>query len=292
MRNGEESGIVNVDGVNYIVTGKADVSGFNKEELAANPLLKWNKDYVLNENKEITIEQARNNPDLISNSLHSNGIMNNKDEATRNAIMQSGGFSTDNSITVMYDNTGKGQENNEGFKGAGKTFKGITQDLFEVGINQFGGGLMITSGTAQDREFINIATQNAKANGEQILLTGHSAGGRRNYQNLFGANKDQYLDQNGNSVLNVQFYGSPANSIDIKWASEYSGANLIGINNNNGDFVGNVLGDNGGNGQLILSTIPGSILLFTKKSPHSNYDCSHALCNNYQPAATSLSNNQ
>lgn len=230
---------------------------------------------------DIPVDQARQNPDLIANAIASNGIMNNKTEASRNAITQSGGFSEDNSITIMYDHTGKGQSNNEGFKGGLKTLQGVTQDLLEVGVNQFGGGLVITSGTAQDRELLNIAANHAKANGEQILLTGHSAGGRRNYQNLFGADKGQYLDQNGNSVLNVQFYGSPANKNDIKWASEYSGANLIGVSNNNGDFVGNGLGDNGGNIQLINSTSK-IIKLFGDESPHSNYYCNHALCNNYQ----------
>ncbi len=291
LRDGKEIGVVKDNG-QFIGVDKKTGLREDGTKRDYTELGDWENVYALNKSQETTIEQVRNNPDLISNSIHSNGIMNNKDEATRNAIMQSGGFGQDNSITVMYDNTGKGQEKNEGFKGVGKTLKGITQDLLEVGVNQFGGGLVITSGTAQDRELIDIAVQNAKANGEQILLTGHSAGGRRNYQNLFGANRGQYLDDNGNSVLNVQFYGAPVNSNNATWAANYSGANLIGVNNNNGDFVGNVLGDNGGNGQLILSTIPGSILLFTKKSPHSNYNCNHALCNNYQPAVTSLNNSQ
>ena len=207
--------------------------------------------------------------------------MNNIPEASRNAITQSGGFNRDNSITVMYDYTGKGQETYTGFRRLRNNLKGITHDLFEVGINQFGGGLMITSGTAQDRELIDVAVQNAKETGSQLLLTGHSAGGRRNYQNLFGADRGQYLDDNGNSVLNVQFYGTPVNSQDAAWAADYSGANLIGVNNNNGDFVGNVLGDNGGNIQLINSTSK-ILKLFGDKSPHSNYYCNHALCNNYQ----------
>ena len=65
-----------------------------------------------------------------------------------------------------------------------------------------------------------------------ITLSGHSGGGRRNYINLLNAKKNQFLDKNGNSILDVRFYGTPANNNDIKKAAARSGANLIIAFNN------------------------------------------------------------
>ena len=81
--------------------------------------------------------------------------------------------------------------------------------------------------------------------GQTITLAGHSGGGLRNYLALLNSNPNQYLNSNGESVLQVQFSGTPVNAFDIYQAGKNSGASIY-VNNKTGDTVGNVLGANGG----------------------------------------------
>ena len=173
---------------------------------------------------------------------------------------------------------------------------------------QFGGGVVITQGVNQDREFLDIVTGNAKLNNKTVTLSGHSAGGRRNFTNILSSNYNQYLNDKGQSILNLQFVGSPTNFNRAQAIARYTGANLVNSYNNSGDFVGNVLGNNGGNSQILWSTVNIPSLfelpirpnfnysedvkdykegLTSEKparfenlsSPHSNYYCHPGICN-------------
>ena len=188
-------------------------------------------------------------------------------------------------LTPFYISTGKDKYGKIG---------GALIDLTEVGINQFGGGVLITQGVSQDREFIDIVTGNAKLNNKTVTLSGHSAGGRRNFTNILSSNYNQYLNDKGQSILNLQFVGSPTNLNRVQSLANYTGANLVNSYNNSGDFVGNVLGNNGGNSEVIKSTLASVLLLSSKYSPHSNYYCHPAICNfsQRQPSLNNDTSNQ
>jgi len=164
---------------------------------------------------------------------------------------------------------------------------GLLADLGEVSVNYAGanilGGLIQTKGQATDEQFITAITNNAKETGQTITLAGHSGGGLRNYLTLLNSNPNQYLNSNGESVLQIQFSGTPVNAFDIYQAGNNSGASIY-VNNKTGDTVGNVLGANGNILEGIWSGVNVVSLfeLFGLKSPHSNYECILSNCNSGQ----------
>ncbi len=116
--------------------------------------------------------------------------------------------------------------------------------------------------------------------GQIITLAGHSGGGLRNYLALLNSNPNQYLNSSGESVLQIQFSGTPVNAFDIYQAGKNSGASIY-VNNKTGDAVGNVLGANGDVVDAIFSSY-NTWKLFGKNSPHSNYECILSNCNSGQ----------
>ena len=120
--------------------------------------------------------------------------------------------------------------------------------------------------------------------GQIITLAGHSGGGLRNYLALLNSNPNQYLNSSGESVLQVQFSGTPVSYLDMLAIADYAGIREVKKQNNSGDFVGNVLGANGN----IIDGIVGAghilhlFKLFGLTSPHSNYGCILSNCNSGQ----------
>ena len=154
--------------------------------------------------------------------------------------------------------------------------------------------------------------------GQNITLAGHSGGGLRNYLALLNSNPNQYLNSSGESVLQIQFSGTPVNAFDIYQVGKNSGASIY-VNNKTGDAVGNVLGANGSIFEEIWSGV-NFISLFEPewklninyleqkvtldklpnsekekinppkkfvplKSDHLNYPCSAIWCNQNSPSA-------
>lgn len=155
----------------------------------------------------------------------------------------------------------------------------------------------LTYGQKTDQEFITAVANNAKANGETITLAGHSGGGLRNYLTLQNAEQNQFLDANGNSVLAVQFSGTPANYQDLLFASNKAGVGEVRLqnkvwNSSNplADPVGIILG---GNGNVFDATMAGvgSLFLFSDKSPHSSYGCILSNCASSQLGNPNLKKN-
>ena len=123
---------------------------------------------------------------------------------------------------------------------------------------------------------------------------GNIGGGLRNYLALANSNPNQYLNSSGESVLQVQFSGTPVNNQDLILASQLAGAYFVASQNkvpdNNSilaDPVGLVLG---GNGHIVDTTMAvfSSLALFNwlegigLSSPHSNYGCAFSNCNSGQ----------
>jgi len=111
----------------------------------------------------------------------------------------------------------------------------------------------------QDNEVIKIFNeQNPNA-----INAGHSAGGGR-----------LYLANQANPVAftnaRLEWNGAPVNRTDILLANP----NIITlpiVNNNSGDFVGNVLGGNASTKKEFIGSAISLPLLFTPYSAHSNY---------------------
>jgi hypothetical protein len=235
----------------------------------------------------ISLEDAKNNPNLIANVISANGIMNNFGDAIRNGFMQTGKFDDKARFTIMFDPTAYPETKFETNQETGQItkiepgfftkFGGFAQDTLEVGVNYFGSGIFVTSGQIQDQELIRIKTDQLKLENEQngtqqfLTLSGHSAGARRNYITLQNSSQNQYLDANGNSVLHIQSYGGPVNDNNLRQVAQSSGAIINEIQNNSGDFVGNVLGGNGGVGQAAWSAVNLVSLFEPKAKPNLNY---------------------
>ena len=66
--------------------------------------------------------------------------------------------------------------------------------------------------------------------GQIITLAGHFGRGLRNYLALLNSNPNQYLNSSGESVLQIQFSGTPVNAFDIYQAGKNSGASIY-VNN-------------------------------------------------------------
>ena len=241
--------------------------------------------------KAFTLDDYLADPSLASNKLFSNGIMNNLNDAARNAQMQLGSTDENGKITILYDPSAKGEGEN---LSDWQSFKGLLPDLGEVSVNYAGanilGGLIQTKGQATDEQFITAITNNAKETGQTITLAGHSGGGLRNYLALLNSNPNQYLNSNGESVLQIQFSGTPVNNQDLILASQLAGAYFVASQNKVpdnksmlADPVGLVLGGNGDIIDAVFSSYS-SIKLFGKNSPHSNYGCAFSNCNSGQLA--------
>jgi uncharacterized Zn-binding protein involved in type VI secretion len=236
-----------------------------------------------------TFEEYLKDPTLASNKLFSNGIMNNFNDAQKNALSQLGTPDVNGKITILFDPTAAPDAK---FADAPiENIRGLLSDLGEVSVNYLGanvlGGAIQTKGQAIDQAFISAVANNAKDNGNTIILAGHSGGGLRNYLTLANSSQGQYLDSNGNSVLITKFAGTPANAFDINQAAANAGITNNYIQNNPGDFVGNFLGANGDVGDA-ASSLGHLIHLFEPKipftdiklqSPHSIYRCIGIGCN-------------
>jgi len=124
--------------------------------------------------------------------------------------------------------------------------------------------------------------------GQIITLAGHSGGGLRNYLTLLNSNPNQYLSSGGESVLQVQFSGTPVNDQDLILASQLAGAYFVASQNKTPTIDNNLLADPvglvlGGNGNIIDGIVgAGHILhlfkLFGLTSPHSDYGCAFSNC--------------
>lgn len=204
--------------------------------------------------------------------------MNSKDEAAKNALMQLGGFDESGRFTVLYDPTSYTSQN---------PISGFLTDTFEVGLNYVGMGL-ITSKTQKDTENIikNKANEIIVHNNEiysnqnnqtqlnqvqNITLSGHSAGGRRNYISILNSNENQFLDNNNNSVLNLIYYGTPVNDNNLQHSANRAGSNYLNSNKNAGDGVSYILGGNGGILELTNSIINIPSLFEPNWKPNLNY---------------------
>jgi hypothetical protein len=266
-----------------------------------------------------TLEEYLQNPTLAATKLFSNGIMNNFDDAKKNAREQLKTTDESGRITILFDPSAapdaKFSEDPWG------NIFGLGSDLWEVSVNYLGanvlGGLIQTKGQKTDQDFITAVTNNAKETNTLITLAGHSGGGLRNYLTLYNSSPDQYLDNNGNSILQLQFSGTPANYFDIKQVSQNAGITEVRMQNNSGDFVGNGLGMNGtildaiwsginivslfeapikpninNMGRLMLGDVsaPSKIgdYFMPLKSPHASYPCILSGCK----ANTNLNFNQ
>ena len=239
--------------------------------------------------KAFTLADYLADPSLASNKLFSNGIMNNLNDAARNAKMQLGSTDENGKITILYDPSAKGEGEN---LPKWQSFKGLLPDLGEVSVNYLGanvlGGLIQTKGQATDEQFITAITNNAKETGQIITLAGHSGGGLRNYLALLNSNQNQYLNSSGESVLQVQFSGTPVNNQDLILASQLAGAYFVASQNKTPTIDNNLLADPvglvlGGNGNIIDGIVgAGHILhlfkLFGLTSPHSDYGCAFLNC--------------
>jgi hypothetical protein len=226
-----------------------------------------------------TFEEYLKDPTLAANKLFSNGIMNNFNDAQKNALSQLGTPDVNGKITILFDPTAAPDAK---FADAPiENIRGLLSDLGEVSVNYLGanvlGGAIQTKGQAIDQAFISAVANNAKENGNTIILAGHSGGGLRNYLTLANSSQGQYLDSNGNSVLITKFAGTPVNEFDINQAAANAGAGAY-TQNKTGDFVGNFLGANGSLVEAGLSGI-GLGFLFGKNSPHSSYPCIGIGCN-------------
>ncbi len=221
-----------------------------------------------NNRTEFTLEDLRNNPSLASTKVFSNGVMNTESEALGNALEQLGGYDKNGRITIAYDPTVAPEAKFS--KDPWGNIGGFFVDMGEVLVNYAGAGILVTNVQKSNQEFLSILTDNAKETGQTIELAGHSAGGRRNYLTLLNSNPNQYLDSKGNSVLKVQFSGTPANAFDIYQAGQNSGAS-IHVNNKTGDMVGNILGANGSLLEAIWSGINTISLFEPEWKPNINY---------------------
>ncbi len=237
------------------------------------------KKYYINQ-VEITQAQLAQNPTLASrmNSFFVNGIMNNKDEATRNAIQQLGGFGSLNQLTLMYDPSAK---DNLGPLG-------IISDLLEVNINYLGNGVFVTGNSAKNSDFINQYSQARNEIGisDNVLFAGHSAGGASLYNNMISGSFNNIQNQSGNSAVTIILNGAPVNNQQSAYISNQKEVNYDMNNVNSGDFVGNGLGNNNGIGQFIWSNLRSPALFDYRaieaifgSSPHSNYGWVNRLCN-------------
>ena len=250
-----------------------------------------------------TLSDYLKDPSLATNRLFANGIMNNLADAKTKAVEQLALKENGGNATILYDPSAKGEGEN---LSDWEKFKSLLSDLGEVGVNYAGanvlGGLIQTKGQATDEKFLTAAANNAKANGETITLAGHSGGGLRNLLTLQNAAPNQFAidanlpasaiiaDREGNlklnSVLAVQFSGTPANYQDLLFASSKAGVGEVAWQNNSGDTVGNVLGMNGSvlegvwsAGHVFHLFEPESKKLGIElKSPHAHYDCILSSC--------------
>jgi hypothetical protein len=256
-----------------------------------------------------TFEEYLKDPSLAANKLFSNGIMNNFNDAQKNALSQLGAVDESGRITILFDPTAFPDDSNAP---TSKKIEGFFSDVGEVSVNYLGanilGGAIQTKGQATDQKFITAVANHAKETGNNIILAGHSGGGLRNYLALQNSSPNQYLanlNDPNSSVLITKFSGAPANELDIKQAAANAGITNVYTKNKSGDFVGNFLGANGSiieagwSGVNLISLFEAKVkpkadvilnqptIIFTDigsafdnlKSPHSTYPCIGIGCN-------------
>lgn len=193
-----------------------------------------------------------------SYSLFSGCITNDMNKTIRDAIIQFGGFDKDRKFTLMFDSSNKGESNF---------------------INYFGLGISNSTGVAFDKMVILESVRRAKENKRILKIYGCGAGGRRNYNNILNFTKNQFKDELGNSVVEVKYYGTPANNINLKETAEFVGATYYGHQIKFSDFTGNILGMNGGIHHTLASLFDFRNWTSSEKSPHLNYYCEGSGCN-------------
>lgn len=145
-------------------------------------------------------------------------------------------------------------------------------------INYIGFGIAISKEVKDDFKFVSLLTQYAKNSNKTINIFAHGAGGRKLYLILLNSIKNQYLDNNGRSVLRVKFYDTPASSANLERVTKLSGATYLGHQANFGDPNSSVFGANGG----IFDAIFGILKLwqvFTPTGSQLNYLCEGEFCN-------------
>ncbi|MCE3255183.1 MAG: hypothetical protein K0R25_677, partial [Rickettsiaceae bacterium] len=204
--------------------------------------------------RDVTLQDLTDTKDY---SLH--GIYNTSDEGFRNGLMQLGTLqkTTDNGLSFVTLNA---------------PTKGSIPDMIENFYNSiFGKTPVASSNIMQLQDFSrilgvvgqygNITTQTQSGNFNTIQnpttgirMAAHSNGGDRLYLGILGgATTNQFIGTNGNSILSVQFYGTPSNTDRIQNAAKTAGlenSNQIQNIINTDDYVGEGLGQNRG-GNLI-----------------------------------------
>ncbi|QCD45676.1 hemagglutinin repeat-containing protein [Campylobacter mucosalis] len=194
-----------------------------------------------------------------------NGMMNNKGEAIKNGLLQTGQWSKLNNaveLTVNYNPT-------YGFLG----------DLLESAVDKFGG----TTGMAkQTGEFYSDVIDTRGNDGSN--LANHSQG------NALSKSGIKWKLENGGFKANngehtIVSFGSPINGKEMEEVVELMNKNTnnnqfiySGAYTKQGDFVGEGLGGNSGNNGKASITdrinIFNAFKLFSDDSPHSEYVCS------------------
>jgi hypothetical protein len=137
-----------------------------------------------------------------------NGIMNSPGDAIKNGLTQT----KQGSFVIAYDPT-----------------HGLVPDVLEVGYNKLFGKDFATTNITQDNTFVAMINQQNPG----IIDASHSAGAVRLYlANLANpsAFKDDYL----------QFSGSPVSEKDITNNFKDNQYKALKVQNNSGDFVGNM----------------------------------------------------
>jgi hypothetical protein len=193
-----------------------------------------------------TLEEVRNNPNLLKGATGTfiNGIMNSPEEAAINA-----GKQAPDGTAVIYNPT-----------------HGILWDLVEVGWNKTVGEFLgvPTASVDVDAEFARIIKER---NGGAVLDPyGHSQGGHETYLMMLAAPK---LFQGSWAQLS----GAPVNVEKARDELRTITGVRPEIQINQGDFVGVILGANATDGMDAAEAMAKFPLLFTDKSPHSNYPC-------------------
>lgn len=209
-----------------------------------------------------------------------NGMMNNEADAIKNGISQTHTKDDTNiNLTLNYNPT-----------------HGLLGDALESAVDKFGG----TTGMAeQTGEFIRDVTtargslgSNFAAHSQGNLLTysgvnyinskgSYENGGFKDKGYFLSTSLDPSDEGYKDGIPTFAGYGSPVNTTTMKETLE--GKNnegsfkFIGNYTNNNDFVGEGLGWNAGdNGQANITDkmdVGNAFILFTDKSPHSNYEC-------------------
>ena len=226
--------------------------------------------------------------DLTTNKDYGfHGVYNNADEAFRNQLMQLGTLQNYDSKTDQ-----------SSFVSVSAPTKGLITDGIENFYNSIFGKTPLASANMQEMKdfgqtlgavgkYQNVTTQTSNGGFNtiqnpmtDIRMAAHSNGGDRLYLGVLGGASGGQLSSLTN--LQVQLYGTPSKTSNIRTTAENSGlTNFNQIQNiiNPGDFVGQILGRNATDsldaGKAIIMA---PLLFITPLSPHSNYYCQGSFC--------------